>query len=120
MPEKDVQVGLTVEEKRMCKPLFEAFANFVRGGIPQVEAELQLLGKEAGRVQEPQLQIRKVLRLRSDGTTDVHLEENGLWEKALMVWDVASSSRNIDRGRNDGDGTSAIGSASTVDTNSSW
>jgi carboxylesterase type B len=108
MPEEDVQVGLTIEEKSMCKPLFEAFANFVRGGLPQVEAELQLCGKDA-RVQGPQLRIRNVLRLRSDGATDLYLEENDLWEKALLVWDLASSSKNSDRMRHDGDISSAIG-----------
>ena len=48
---EQAKIGLTPEEKRTCKALFEVFAAVIRGGVTQVESSSQPWRKEAS-VQE--------------------------------------------------------------------
>ena len=65
--------GLSDADKAVLKPWNKAFADFVKGVDPQWGTE----------------SVREMKRLRSDGTTDVWLDDR--WEAGLQVWNLVNA-----------------------------
>jgi carboxylesterase type B len=64
--------GLTEDEKEILAPWNQAFADFVKGGIPQWKAH----------------DVKQMQRLRADGQTDVCTDIG--WNDGLQVWDLVN------------------------------
>lgn len=64
--------GLTDSDKEAVKPWNKAFADFVKGDDPQWGTS----------------DVREMKRLRSDGKTDVWVDDR--WDKGLKVWDLVN------------------------------
>ena len=66
--------GLLDHEKEFLKPWNKAFASFVHGENPNWGTS----------------NVRDMKRLRSDGKTDVWIDDK--WEEGLKVWDFVNGS----------------------------
>lgn len=64
--------GLSESDKDAVRPWIQAFAAFVRGNVPQWGTN----------------SVKEMRRLRSDGKTDVFVDDQ--WERGLEVWDLVN------------------------------
>lgn len=64
--------GLSESDKNAVRPWIQAFAAFVRGNVPQWGTN----------------SVKEMRRLRSDGKTDVFVDDQ--WERGLEVWDLVN------------------------------